>query len=60
LTGDGWRRESDGMTARLVRVLLLVPLTATLSADELAPPVEAAFKYLTPQEAVEKMTHLEG
>jgi hypothetical protein len=57
---DAWRRESDAMTARLVRVLLFVPLTATLSADEPVPPVEAAFKYLTSQEAVEKMTHPEG
>ncbi len=45
------------MTARLVRALTLFATTAVLHAE---PPQEAAFKYLSPQEAIEKMKYPEG
>lgn len=45
------------MKARLAGWLLIVPLSGVLLAE---PPQEAAFKYLSPQEAIDKMTYPDG
>ena len=47
------------MTARLLRLALVVSLTS-IGVSNAEPPKEAAFKYLSPEEAIAKMTHPDG
>lgn len=47
------------MTARLLRLVLVACLFA-LGAAFAEPPKEAAFKYLSPEEAIAKMKHPDG